>query len=62
MTDLFNTSPTLVKILSALPPEQRAEAFRLVLEDESLLRDLFDSPDTDDADEPDPSAPSLPPS
>lgn len=48
MTDLFNTSPTLVKILSKLPPEQRAEAFRLLLEDESLLRDLFDSPDEDD--------------
>jgi len=43
MTDLFNTSPTLVRILSALPPEQRAQAFRLVLEDESLLHDLFDA-------------------
>jgi len=43
MTDLFNTSPTLIKILTNLPPESRTEAFRLLLEDESLLEDLLDS-------------------
>ena len=50
MTDLFNTSPTLVRIISALPPEQRTEAFRLLLEDESLLDDLFDALGEDHAD------------